>query len=69
MNGDIEAGVKFFGDVRGGFDDGSGDFVAGNAGVADERVFAAKGAEVCPAKADEAGFQENFAGGGTRLGG
>ena len=41
-------------DVRGDAFDGRGDFVAGNARVGDERVFAEEGAEVRAAEADPA---------------
>jgi len=49
------------------FDNGCGDFVAGNAGIGDHRVLAAKGVEIAAAEADPANLEQNFAGPRNRV--
>lgn len=59
----VEAGTEMSRDVGTGFDNGGGDLMAGDARIGDERILAAEGAEICPAKADEARLEQDLASG------
>ncbi len=61
VNGDVVASLEFVGHVGAGFDDGGGDFVAGDARIAHQWILAAKRAEICAAEADDARLEKNFA--------
>ena len=61
-HGDVGADGEAGRECGGGFDNRGGDFVAGNSGVTDERIFAAIGIEIAAAQADHAYTEKDAAG-------